>query len=684
MVDKGNPLVIYPEIRAITANWETRNSTFYPTQSLVGDPKTGSGYRSALYPYRIPIIKDHKAEPDKRTGAEASKIYGRAKVARFITEGKGGYTSIIAAITDPEAVYQVLTENFLTTSIGIEAEECYCSICGFNIIQGGACPDHDKGEVYKKDGKEVRALWVVGPVFHQELSFVTVPSDVNSGVINPDIGFDKIRVLIGESRDGTLLDLSSGNKFPGEQLGFFRGSPVFFFPEKKSSKTFKEFYMPDKDDALLTLGELYGLDKEHPDFGKEGTLTAKQRNNLPDSAFCGPDRSFPAQDRAHSSNGLARLNQYKGPGNKDSIRACLQRKLKQQGGKSGKENAEVLAVLKDEKYKLEIPLIYMGESVEETVSILSNLPLLEEDRKTIESVLVRSIKKNKETIPASLSECEESEDDGPAVITLNENNYPLLYNLVESIQYTDLMIEAAGDTAKEYQKTKKKEKETRERAESLETKLNSLKESNSTLEEGYNSKLEEKNKFLEERDSKIKELESKLSGDTDKVVEEIESRLKESQDETEKFKSEAQEFKTLAESLQNSVTRLLTESHLHLARQVAILKKVQGRSSTKGKTVKELTESYKQRTKSSLIDDLEEMLQEDIDSSTVFNPEKDKIENPIKNVENNGKNPPPPTPQDVVDSDVGDPTYVIYNINHKAVSERLTRDRELLALSSKE
>ena len=38
-------------------------------------------------------------------------------------------------------------------------------------------------------------------------------------------------------------------------------------------------------------------------------LTSKARNELPDSDFAGPDRSYPDQDRAHQINGKARAKQ---------------------------------------------------------------------------------------------------------------------------------------------------------------------------------------------------------------------------------------------------------------------------------------------------------------------------------------------------------------------------------------
>jgi len=38
-------------------------------------------------------------------------------------------------------------------------------------------------------------------------------------------------------------------------------------------------------------------------------LTTTQRNKLPDSAFAGPGRSYPVQDRSHAANAKARAKQ---------------------------------------------------------------------------------------------------------------------------------------------------------------------------------------------------------------------------------------------------------------------------------------------------------------------------------------------------------------------------------------
>jgi hypothetical protein len=55
-------------------------------------------------------------------------------------------------------------------------------------------------------------------------------------------------------------------------------------------------------------------------------LSTKKRNSLPDSAFAGPDRSYPITDKAHAANAKARATQQYGAGNlsesaRDKIKA---------------------------------------------------------------------------------------------------------------------------------------------------------------------------------------------------------------------------------------------------------------------------------------------------------------------------------------------------------------------------
>jgi hypothetical protein len=55
-------------------------------------------------------------------------------------------------------------------------------------------------------------------------------------------------------------------------------------------------------------------------------LSSKTRNELPGSAFAGPDRSYPIEDASHARNALARASQHASPELKAKIRAKVHRR----------------------------------------------------------------------------------------------------------------------------------------------------------------------------------------------------------------------------------------------------------------------------------------------------------------------------------------------------------------------
>ena len=55
-------------------------------------------------------------------------------------------------------------------------------------------------------------------------------------------------------------------------------------------------------------------------------LTTAERNALPDSAFAGPDRSYPINDPSHARNALARASQHAGPKLEERIEGKVHKK----------------------------------------------------------------------------------------------------------------------------------------------------------------------------------------------------------------------------------------------------------------------------------------------------------------------------------------------------------------------
>ena len=56
-------------------------------------------------------------------------------------------------------------------------------------------------------------------------------------------------------------------------------------------------------------------------------LTTAERNALPDSAFAGPNRSYPVNDKAHARNAKSRVSQFGSPSLKKRVDAKANRKL---------------------------------------------------------------------------------------------------------------------------------------------------------------------------------------------------------------------------------------------------------------------------------------------------------------------------------------------------------------------
>lgn len=60
-------------------------------------------------------------------------------------------------------------------------------------------------------------------------------------------------------------------------------------------------------------------------------LTTAARKKLPDSAFAGPGRSYPVEDKAHARNAKSRASQFASPALKKKVDAKANKVLKGRG-----------------------------------------------------------------------------------------------------------------------------------------------------------------------------------------------------------------------------------------------------------------------------------------------------------------------------------------------------------------
>jgi len=222
---------IYPMINCMHSNKLTKNYTLYPAESLVGNQKHGTGYSSFIQPYGKPIIREHRLQ-GSMFGDEADVPMGRAIAASYSKRGKDesltphkygagfvegdGVMSMIAAVTEPEAIRRVLGHQYHTVSIGSVCSKVTESISGIDLVkarkEGTEAPSYERGQVYNGQ----LSWWNMGPIEARELSMVNNPSEVTAGVVKPDLGIEGVRLLLADKKTGTkefnFYDAKTGEK----------------------------------------------------------------------------------------------------------------------------------------------------------------------------------------------------------------------------------------------------------------------------------------------------------------------------------------------------------------------------------------------------------------------------------------------------------------------------------------
>jgi hypothetical protein len=136
-----------------------------------------------------------------------------------------------------------------------------------------------------------------------------------------------------------------------------------------------------KDEGVITEEEFTAADAK---------ISTEGLTKLPDSVFCGPNRSFPVPDSAHAVAAKRLIGKYKGPGSKASILASVSLKTKALGDGS-----------KDEKEPKE-------DKGEVQISPLTNEALLKlssDELQNMYHVVEKELISRKETLKRDCSEC---------------------------------------------------------------------------------------------------------------------------------------------------------------------------------------------------------------------------------------------------------------------------------------
>ena len=78
----------------------------------------------------------------------------------------------------------------------------------------------------------------------------------------------------------------------------------------------------EEANKLVTLGELYNLKEGAEWFDKESTISNKQRKTLPDTIFCGENKTYPVTDKASAVRALKLSESLEGE-TKDAVRKAV-------------------------------------------------------------------------------------------------------------------------------------------------------------------------------------------------------------------------------------------------------------------------------------------------------------------------------------------------------------------------
>lgn len=231
------------------------------------------GAKSWVEPYNKPVLKNH----DKNTDP-LGRVIGYKIVTTDAKNEPPKYLELTCTINDDSAIEKILDGRYFTVSVGSRASRIRCSECDQVINKDGLC-EHKRG-TYNEDGKPVH--WIIDNIEYVEKSFVNEPADKYTGITYVDVG-----------------------------KGFI---PYKNFLDNRE-KILSEINL---EDCLMTI--------------KNTKLSPAQRSKLAESSFCGPDRSFPAHDKAHVEAGLKLLDTITlDDSTKSKIKASLYRRGKKFG-----------------------------------------------------------------------------------------------------------------------------------------------------------------------------------------------------------------------------------------------------------------------------------------------------------------------------------------------------------------
>lgn len=302
--DSENNEELIVKVDATHAGYVNRNFYKYNSASVK------AAASSWTTPYQLSVLKCADAHmPSMREPIGKVIDYSYKRINKPKEGDPAGKIVLTLKINDIDSIKKIQDGRYQTVSVGSKAKEVTCSICGGPI---GWDHEHELGKEY--DGKI--CYWDIKVDRYREISFTNIPADASENHV---------------ARVTEVLTPEESEKL-----------------DNNSDNDISTFYWDNYEDTLS--------EYEAQGVFEDKKLTKKERDALPDSAFCGPKRSFINIDKGHITAGLGMLGVYKGTGNKDTIRACLIKYGKKYGmkfDKKKKDNEDTIGVSDMEDTKKE-------------------------------------------------------------------------------------------------------------------------------------------------------------------------------------------------------------------------------------------------------------------------------------------------------------------------------------------
>lgn len=261
-----------------------------------------------------------------------------------------GYIRLDAEILAPEAIEQVKDGRFDSVSVSFGTNHAFCSICGSDWAskEDGPC-EHIPGEVYEDEdtGVKERALLIPGDMKFRECSLVTFDADPHTAIKITQPGMSDSEEDAHVFSDDALYNIQSmtwevRDSEGGEDMSKIEKTNL---DDNQTSVGSQED--SDNDSVKMTATELYSeVKKEFEAMVKDGLLTKEEMEDsvlsdeqcasLSDSAFCGPDKTFPVTDCAHITATKRFLDRYEGSVDKSEVLEKISKKEKALGYKEPK------------------------------------------------------------------------------------------------------------------------------------------------------------------------------------------------------------------------------------------------------------------------------------------------------------------------------------------------------------